>query len=163
MRLFWISIVIVTSFLQIDYLFLRGNYNFTHFSATLQYSTQSRMNYYQQIGLSFLLILHFNITISRIFKAAFRISHTTLSSFTLSRFCRLPCWSCTDSMVHRLVTFIQNDEQSLPPHDMNTHLTSSSPSESVQLVYISSYLKCGHNSSATCFVSKWQLHFHLHG
>jgi hypothetical protein len=54
--------------------------------------------------------------------------------FFKSRFCCLPCWTCTDSLVHRLVTFIQNDEQSLPPHDMDTHLTSSSPSENVVII-----------------------------
>ncbi len=82
----------------------------------------------------YLLILHFNITISRICKAAFTISHMTLSSFTLSCFCCLPCWTCTESMNHCLVIFIQNDELSLPPHDMNTHLIWSSPSKNVQLV-----------------------------
>ena len=93
----------------------------------------------------------------------FTISRIVLPTFTISRFCRLPCSTSTHSMVHRLVTFIQDGRHSSLHHVIHTHRTSSSRTSHVSFVYLLSCFKCGHNSVLCSFLSKEQLHFHQYG
>jgi len=86
-----------------------------------------------------------------------------LPLFTISRFCRLPCPTSTDIMVHHVVTFIKDGSHSSLHHVIHTQRTSSSLTSHLSFVYQISWFKCGHNSLLCSFVSELQLNLHLYG